>query len=399
MWDQLDTEQQAARTRQQLYTPPALPKPDPGIFQNFAPTTGNYFMRSLAESGRALSMAAAAAPVVVDAALDTNLSDRYFKWHDDTFQNAVDHWTPKPREAGVAGQVVGQVMGGITQLLINPGLMVATTQMSTAEDLVRQGVEPGAALVAGDIAAIANVIGIRLPAAFGTTLATRMATGAAGNLAVNVPETALKASVLHAAGESKAAAQFDPFDAKARTIDILLGAAFGAKAHWDARLTASDRDAISTKVQAMHIEEASTPGRPASLADLNATVAATRAAMDQMLRGDPVQVDALLDGVRIEDSPAKAAMREELGRVVEENLPEMKPAVETPKMVDVEPAVVPTEGKPVSRVDAILEKYPDLRVADESGEYVPARDLLAKAQEEPRPDFIHAAAACLLGAL
>ena len=155
--------------------------PTPGIFHNFASSTGNYFMRSMAEAGRAGSMALAAIPVAIDAATSTDsalgqavgergLQERYFKWHDETFGKAVDFWTPRPTEVGAAGQIVGQLAGGIVKFLASPPLAVADAQMTTGEDLVRQGVDATTAQAAGGIAGLSTVIGIRAPAAVGSTL-------------------------------------------------------------------------------------------------------------------------------------------------------------------------------------------------------------------------------------
>lgn len=410
MWDDIDTDQQAARTRQQLRFQPTPAPREAGTFENFAPTAGNYFMRSLAEVGRSASMAASAFPVVVDAAAGTSLSDRYFRWHDETFNNAVDYWTPSASEAGVAGQVVGQVAGGVLQFMMNPAVPIANAQLSTSEDLVRQGVDPGAALLAGDIAGISTALGIRLPAAFGKTLSTQVATGAAGNLAVSVPEAFAKQQVLAAAGApDQVQQQFDPFDVKARAIDALLGAAFGAKAHWDSRVSPSQRDAMAASAQALHLETVASPGHPATQADLDLGVTGVRAAIDQMLRGEPVQVDETVRTVF--DSPAKTAMRSELEGVVLENMPDMKPAIETPKMIEAN-VPVPKEGEApdpqAARTQSVLAQYPGLRMAEEVDGKVnamPAADYIARAEAEVKDaetyseSLMKTAASCLLGSL
>lgn len=278
---------------QALNTIKAPTPPTPGVFHNFASSAGNAFMRGLAETARAGSMAVAAAPVIVDA-LDPRagrsrerLADRYFKWHDETFQSAVDHWTPRPEDVGAAGQIVGSLGAGLVQFLANPALMVGTAQLGTAEDLVRKGVDPGAALVAGDIAALSTVAGIGLPI-FGRTLGQRIAAGTAGNFATNIPEAALKRAVVNAAGSPEAAAQFDPWDVQARIVDVLMGAAFGAKVHMDART----RDALMVMAAAKHMESAALPGRGTD-AELTQGVDNLRTAVDQMLRGEPVQVAQL----------------------------------------------------------------------------------------------------------
>jgi hypothetical protein len=131
--------------------------PEPGAFANFGSTTGNYFMRSMAEVGRSASMAAAALPIAADKVVGKDnfsgksLTDRYFDFHDEVLGRAVDYWTPRPEETGKAGQVVGSLAGGIVQFLASPALAVANAQLSTSEDLVRQGVSADAALLASGL--------------------------------------------------------------------------------------------------------------------------------------------------------------------------------------------------------------------------------------------------------
>ena len=215
---------------------------EPGVFTNFTSTAGNYFMRSMAEVGRSASMAAAAVPVAIDKVVQNDnfsgksLSDRYFEFHDQVFGRAVDYWTPRPEEAGKAGQVVGSLAGGITQFLVSPALAVANAQLSTSEELVRQGVNADAAILAGDIAGLGTVAGIALPVA-GKSLTQRVMTGVAGNLGQSVATAAATQQILGAAGAPDSVqAQFDPFDPTGRTVDVLMGAVFGAKAHLDARV-------------------------------------------------------------------------------------------------------------------------------------------------------------------
>lgn len=265
------------------------PKPEPGLFHNFWSSAGNAYMRSMAEAGRAVSMAAGAVPVIADALIgDDNkgerFADRYFRWHDETFGRAVEHWTPKPEEVGTAGEVVGSLAGGVSQFLANPALMVGTSQLSTSEDLVRKGVPADAALVAGDVAGLANLAGIALPI-FGKSLPQRIATGMLGNVATNAPQAAITQQIVQAAGRPDLAAQFDPLDPKARTVDLLLGAVFGAKAHFDARAA----DALMTANSARHIEHAAAPP-DASPPELVRSVDATRQAIEQISRGEEVSV-------------------------------------------------------------------------------------------------------------
>lgn len=387
---------------------PVGPTPAPGMFQNFAPGAGNYFMRSLAEVGRAGSLALGAVPVIADKLIgDDNkgesFADRYFRMHDDVFGSAVDYWTPKPQEVGAAGQVVGSLAGGLVQFFANPALLVATSQLSTAEDLVRQGVDPGAALVAGDVAGLATVAGIGIPI-FGKSLGQRLAAGAVGNLATSMPEAAIKRAVVNAAGSPEAAQQFDPWDMRARVVDVLMGAAFGWKAHLDVRaaqreaafldgpipsqrtpiadaaaqtidagFSASQRDAIMVMNAARHMEEAATPGRPMGEQELTAAVDSVRTAIDQMLRGEPVSVPArqmpASESVGLSGAPIKQEFRDTMREVYDSELPPAQPKIVAPDAAPRTKAPAKT-GEPAADAQA----YPDtLRIP--TGEFDPATGL------------------------
>lgn len=210
--------------------------PEPGMFDNFASGAGRYTMRSLAEAGRAVSMAGAVVPIVADKLVgDDNMSgksltDRYFEAHDEVFNSAVDHWTPKPGEVGTAGQITGQLAGGIMQAIISPALLVGTSQLSSAEDLVRNGVDAKTANTVGVIQGTGAAVGLKMPF-LGQTLATRVLSGAGGNLVQGTVAAAASSGVLKAGEYDKQAEQFNPWDLRARTLDVMLGAAFGAMAH------------------------------------------------------------------------------------------------------------------------------------------------------------------------
>lgn len=297
-------------------------QPEAGAFDNFLPGAGSYAMRSLAEVGRAVDLAGSVFPIVADRLTGggTEQQDRYFREHDDVFNSAVDHWTPRPGEVGVAGQVAGQLVGGLAQAVISPALLVGTSQLSTAEDLVRQGVDAGAANVAGDIAGLAMAAGVRLPF-LGQTAAARIASGAGGNVALGAATAGATRGVLTASGHPAQAEQFDPLDVKARTLDALLGAAFGGLAHVDARAQA----ALLVTNQAHHLEASTAPGRPATDADATAHVQAVRQAADQLLNGDPVSTDGIVrEGAFVPDavySRDQADVAAEIQRLAREEAP------------------------------------------------------------------------------
>jgi hypothetical protein len=323
----LHTEEMQAAAAQTNWGSPPPKNVDPATFHNFAKGTGRYFMRSMAEAGRSASMAMGAIPVVIDKVLGEDnysgkpLADRYFQTHDEIFGRAVDYWTPKPEEVGAAGQVVGSLAGGVLQFVASPALAVANAQLSTSEGLVRQGVDVGAALVAGDIAGLGTVAGIALPT-LGSNFAKRVATGVAGNLVQSVSIAAATQVVLKAAdAPAQVVNQYDPLDERGRFVDVLMGAAFGVKAHIDARraivMTPTQRDATMVLNQARHLEESALPVPAVKPADLTSAVDATRRAMDQMLQGEPVNVGA--DVPLGWNDPKRSAQRDEIAQIVLEH--------------------------------------------------------------------------------
>lgn len=369
-------------------------------------------MRSLAEVGRATDLAGSVFPIVADATTGgTERQDQYFKEHDAIFNNAVDYWTPKPGEVGTAGQIAGQLAGGILQASISPALLVGTSQLSTAEDLTRQGVAPGAANVVGDIAGIGTAVGLKLPF-LGNTLASRVLTGAVGNVAQGAATAAASHAVLDAAGNPVQAAQYDATDLKGRLLDAMMGAAFGGLAHIETKLTPTDNAALLVANQARHLEDSTAPARPATDADLTQHVKAMREAIHQTLNGEPVSVDNTLKGAQfIPDDAAlrqRAEVMDEVLRAAREQAPEGAPIANN-LMHQLDESTI---GDPaIARARAAIAQNPDMKIP--TGEYNPdgspsmvrAADVMAHADattaeiQAKSADVFRTAATCLLGLL
>lgn len=397
--------------------------PEPGMFENFAKGAGMYTMRSLAEAGRAVDMAGAVFPIAYDAVVGgTEQQDQYFKEHDEVFNGAVDYWTPKPGEVGTAGQVAGQLAGGVMQAIVSPALLVGTTQLSASEDLVRSGVDSTTAQVVGGIQGASMAVGLKLPY-LGQTLATRVLSGAGGNLVQGTAGALASSEVLKAEGYDKQAEQFNPWDLRARALDVMLGAAFGGLAHIDAngklqdapKLTPTDEAALLVANQARHLEDVTPQGRPATDADATMHADAMRRAIDQVLRGEQVTVDDVVRDMRLVPDEAQYQQRAEImseaQRIAEQVAP-FDPIV--PKMEPTRPLAdnIPMEGDPASiQARRFATEQPDLTIptnrADADGNPVTMRaaDAIALADAEvahaqaTAANLFKTAANCLLGAL
>jgi hypothetical protein len=397
--------------------------PEPGMFENFAKGAGMYTMRSLAEAGRAVDLTGAVFPIAYDAVVGgTEQQDQYFKEHDEVFNSAVDYWTPKPGEVGTAGQVAGQLAGGVMQAIVSPALLVGTTQLSASEDLVRNGVDSTTAQVVGGIQGASMAVGLKLPY-LGQTLATRVLSGAGGNLVQGTAGALASSEVLKAEGYDKQAEQFNPWDLRARALDVMLGAAFGGLAHIDAKgklqeapkLTPTDEAALLVANQARHLEDVTPQGRPATDADATMHADAMRRAIDQVLRGEQVTVDDIVRDMRLVPDEAQYQQRAEImaeaQRIAEQVAP-FDPIV--PKMEATRPLAdnIPVDGDPASiQARRFATEQPDLTIptnrADADGNPVTMRaaDAIALADAEvahtqaTAANLFKTAANCLLGAL
>lgn len=289
---------------------------EPGIFDGFIRGTGMETMRQLARTGRAVGMAGAALPIILDQVLAKDnfsgitLTDRYFKALDETAGEAVRYWTPEPGEVGVAGQVAGALISQLP-LVMNPAtvpLAIANMQLGTAQDLVEQHgeqVSAGKAVAAGTAMGAGLGVGIWMPI-LGQSLWQRVLLGGAG---FNVLQGA---AMRGAAGKilegTPAAEQFKALDGLEMTIDLLLGAGFGGIAHlvpaqreqgakawkdieaWGKNMMPEQTDALAALRMAQHSNVDTLPGKPTTPEAMNTHVEKVKTAVEQTLRGELVNV-------------------------------------------------------------------------------------------------------------
>lgn len=328
--------------------------PEPGAFDGFVRGAGLATMRSLARTARSIDLAGAIGPISQDAITGgTTAQDRYFKEHEETWGNAVDYWTPKPNEVGVAGEMVGQLLGTLGLVVASPSLAVAEMQLGMAEDLMRKGVAAPKAQAVGALQAAGLGLGVWMPI-LGQNLWQRLVVGGAGyNLAQGAVTRGASGLILEGTPQAE---EFKMLDPAALTLDVLLGAAFGGLAHvspamrvqgkaawerlsaWAQNLTPSDVVALATLRQAQHLNVDSAPGKPASPADVQAHIERTRQAIEQLSTDQPVEVSDLPEPKFTPDPAREAesvARTEELAteaeRIrVEEDLPEAPTTREPP---------------------------------------------------------------------
>lgn len=214
--------------------------------------------------------------------------------------DATDYWTPDPQTVGTAGRVLGGLSGMALPLGVgagDPALLAASQTVDTTQELTAQGVDGQAATTVGGLSGLATLVGAKLPAAYGTKLLTRLATGSAGNLLTNAATTEAQRAVLEHAGQADAAAQFDPLNGTNLTVDAAMGLVFGGIHHAGHReaVPPSEQAALLATANAEHYTQATQPGTPKTPDAEAAHVAAMDQAMRQVLNGEPVNVAGTVD--------------------------------------------------------------------------------------------------------
>lgn len=323
-------------TDQALARLPRTQVPEAGIFDGFIRGTGMAAVRTgIKTVARPLAMigsiGAAAYDRNVEAAtgIDTisdgsSARDKYFKSMDDILDSAIDYWTPKPAEVGVAGEVVGQLLGLLPIVIASPATAIAGTYLDTATELSKKGVDDWRAQAVGAAQAVGLGTGIWMPI-LGANLWQRVLAGGAGfNALQGIVTRGAAEEILkgHPAGE-----EFKALDGTALTLDVLLGMAFGSIAHlsptqraqgakawerirgWAEDLDPSQKAAIAVLREAQHLNADSLAGKPAEPADVERSVNRTKLALEQAVRGEPTNVEDL-PAPKLEPDPARLAEAE-----------------------------------------------------------------------------------------
>ncbi|MGR5938296.1 hypothetical protein [Enterobacter ludwigii] len=173
---------------------------------------------------------------------DKALSDTY-----DTIgkqlQDARGYVKPDAGSQGTAAEVLyglGQFVPAIGATIVGgPTVGAATAFSSTYEqsyqDFKGKGVDESTARNLATQQSLFNAAGMALPAAVGTTLATRIASGVAINTGFGGLNRYSVGETLEEKGYTEMAKQYRVFDGQAMLVDAVLGGAFGGAHHLAAR--------------------------------------------------------------------------------------------------------------------------------------------------------------------
>lgn len=301
IWAGLDTAEQerelAARTLSlEVEAPMRLAEDQVGAIEGMAraPLSAAVRLASAADSHLAIPLGSALYNLTGYEGLNP---DQLWREHQETFGRTKKILTPKPEEVTTAGQISFGLVQGLTELASGgPAALIFTEQANAGADMVEQGVDSGTAQGAALITGTANAIGIALPGAIGTNLTTKLMSGAGINVVAGGAAEGAQKELLEQRGYQKLADQIDPFDLKARSVDALMGAAFGGLAHLGAPDASPAQKNAAAALNLTTQAEAAAPGRPADIPDMQAHNLAFEKAQDDLMSDRPVDVAAELQG-------------------------------------------------------------------------------------------------------
>lgn len=342
--------------------------------------------------------------------------------------------TPNANTAGGAAQLLHGIVSGVTEmsaggLLAGPAGAAAVVGSSEGlnrkAELTEAGVDEDTANKSAALTATTSAIGALLPGGIGSTLVSKIASGAAGNAGIGMLNRYADSRILQAGGYTDMANQQKVIDGTQILTDLILGGGFGFLAHLHSpeieqlRNAPGARDAALTTNLALKDRDTA-PGVPVDPAAANAHQAALEKGIADLMEGRPVDVsdagvhDAeFLERPEAKDPQAEAAVRESISdneffgegneRAVQDILEGREPEVPTESRVPYEPPAEETtaaanegekpevtqtppgeerEGAPDDSARILAEK-PDLMIPDEeTGQPVRAADALARLSEE-----------------
>lgn len=337
--------------------------------------------------------------------------------------------TPDATTVGAAGQILHSLASSGTEMAIGmlaggplgPLAAVGAGEgKSRYDDLIAAGVDPETAREAAGISGVAAGLGTIVPGGIGSSLVSRIATGAIGNTAFGMANRYMDHRVLDNAGYTAMAEQQKVIDGTQIITDLILGAGFGVAAHLHAgEIVRELQDVPGAKDAALtanlaNKDRQAAPGIPTDPAAANAHQEAMESSLTSMMKGEPVDVSdsRIMDHefLKREDDPEAATMLHEqadlfggkraLDEAIEPPAPEetkppkyVEPAETTEPTETTEPAekpaaAVPTaEEEPAAKAmrqnaEQVLADKPDLKILNDNGEPVKASDELQSARDD-----------------
>lgn len=309
-----------------------------------APVTGmaSAFNDAALLVGDAATPALRAAVRPVDDLFNTKLDDWVTKQQQIPVEN-IKEWAPDPRTTGVIGQAVHGLFNVVPEVIAGGPETAAVLQgYKGFRGGMAEGLDPTTAFSKGAIEGLSTWVGLKLPMSLGPTAGAlkNIGFGAAANVPVGMVQRGATGALLEARGYHDMASQYQALDSAALATDLIMGAGFGAVAHYgpgalakyDAwrkdnkgKIMPSDVDTALGLNNQLHLELDTAPGIPTDPATRAAHVEAVHTAIQDLLAGDPVTTDAAVTRGEFIENPSAVKTREQIVQVVEDHMgPEWK---------------------------------------------------------------------------
>lgn len=309
-----------------------------------APVTGlaSAFNDAALLMGDAATPAMRAAARPVDDLFKTKLDDWITKQQQIPVDN-IKEWAPDPRTTGVVGQAVHGLFNVVPEVLAGGPETAAVLQgYKGFRGGMADGLDATTALSKGAIDGISTWVGLKLPMSLGPTAGAlkNIGFGAAANVPVGMVQRGATGALLEARGYPEMASQYQALDSAALATDLIMGAGFGAVAHYGPgalarygkwregnaeKIMPSDVDTALGLNNQLHLELDTAPGIPTDPATRAAHVDAVHSAIQNLLAGEPVATDAAVARGEFTENPSAVKTREAVVQVVEEHMgPEWK---------------------------------------------------------------------------
>jgi hypothetical protein len=309
-----------------------------------APVTGmaSAFNDAALLMGDAATPALRAAARPVDDLFNTKLDDWVTKQQQIPVEN-IKEWAPDPRTTGVIGQAVHGLFNVVPEVLAGGPETAAVLQgYKGFRGGMAEGLDPTTAFSKGAIEGLSTWVGLKLPMSLGPTAGAvkNIGFGAAANVPVGMVQRGATGALLEARGYHDMASQYQALDSAALATDLIMGAGFGAVAHYGpgalakyeawrkdhkGKIMPSDVDTALGLNNQLHLELDTAPGIPTDPATRAAHVEAVHTAIQDLLAGDPVTTDAAVTRGEFIENPSAVKTREQIVQVVEDHMgPEWK---------------------------------------------------------------------------
>lgn len=158
--------------------------------------------------------------------------DSIFNFYENYIKPAEDYWSIDPSTTSQAGQIFNGIAQIGIPLMLGPAAapaLIGESVINTGADMIDQGVDENTARKGAMLSGLSTYGMVKVPAA-GKTLARSIGFVAA-NPVIGATQTALTHQLLDDSGYTEQARQYDPFDPIGRSVDAVMGLAFGIMHH------------------------------------------------------------------------------------------------------------------------------------------------------------------------